>query len=353
MTHKQFLSIAVAAAMAAPLAAQAGVKLTGTIQGELGHVEVGGGDGFTTSTDSTGALGAGGGPNKVRFDVSEDLGGGLQAFGRADWGFNLTTSKNSSNLTDREKFVGIKSSSGAYLRFGRIQGAYKTATKIDPFYSTGAQMRCAGGESCGSGFTHSSFLDNIFEIGFKNSGFKLALQGILDESTDAAGDSLYNDGSFLADVEYGNDMFTVFGAYSQISTDDDPANWKVGGKFSMGGLTLGLQYEDAEMDTYNGGAALKSMGSMQGQFAAGSASYKIGNAILAGWVSQYMDDEEMKSDARTSGDTIGYSVGAIYLFGKNTIAYAAYHATDSDSKVGGNEDAYDWNAFAAGIRHSF
>ena len=146
---------------------------------------------------------------------------------------------------------------------GRIQGAYKTATKIDPFYSTGAQMRCSGGESCGSGFTHSSFLNNIFEVGFNNSGFKLALQGVFDE---VAGTNGGEDGSFLADVEYGNDMFTVFGAYSQVSGGDDPSNWKVGGKFNMGGLSLGLQYEDAEMDTQNRdmGGGLKSLGSLQG-----------------------------------------------------------------------------------------
>lgn len=352
MMQKQLLSIAVAAAIAAPLAAQAEIKLSGTLQGELGSVEIAGGDAVTTSQDSTGALGVGGGPNKMRFDVDEDLGGGLKAFGRADWSFSLSSG---SGLGDREQFLGVKSASGAYFRMGRIQGAYKTATKIDPFYSTGAQMRCSGGESCGNGFTHSSFLNNVFELGFKNSGFKVALQGVLDElyGSNGQADPDEDDGSFLANVEYGTDMFTVFGAFSQMSGGDDPTNWKVGGKFTMGGLTLGLQYEDAEMGAYNGGAALKSMGSTQGQFAVGSASYKIGNAILAGWLSQYMDDEENKSFERTSDDTMAYSLGAIYLFSKRTFVYAAYHATDSDSQVSGNDEAFDWNAFAAGIRHSF
>jgi predicted porin len=315
------------AALVAPLAAQAEVKLSGTIQGELGSLEIGGADSVTNSNDGTGAL-FGGGPNKIMFDMSEDLGAGLSAIGRLDFSFNTS---NGSGVAKRESFVGLKSSSGAYFRTGRIQGAYKTATKIDPFYSTAGQMRIGGGESSGA-FSHGSFVDNVFEVGFSGGGFKAALQGIFDEGNNM-------DGSMLADVEYSTDMFTVFGAYSKDESKlkDSDTNWKVGGKMNFGGLGVGLQYEDAE----NNHATLAP--SASGEYITGSLTYGMGNVILAGWVSQYTD-----STNAANADAMSFAVGGIYTFSKKTLVYGAYHSIDVD---GG--DAGDLAGFAVGIRHSF
>lgn len=369
MMHKQIMSVAAAAALAAPLAVQADVTLSGAIQAEIGTVEVAGADRVTVSTDNTGTISSGGGPNKLRFDIDESLGGGLKAYARADWGFNTTTGSDDSNFGNREKFLGFKSSSGAYFRVGRIEGAYKTATKIDPFYGTGAQMRCGGGESCGGDgkqFTHSSFVDNVFEVGFNNSGFKVALQGVFDEATKM-------DGSYLADIEYGNDMFTVFGAYSNyaVADADDMSNWKVGGKFNFAGASLGLQYEDAEMGAGYMGDPLTSA-NMQGQFISLSASYSIDKVILGAWVGSFIEDTSGNNESvddlgnvsdeisnigdnlNNFGDSMSYSLGAIYAFSNRTLVYAAYHSTDSDSTdAAGDDNVADWNAFAAGVRHSF
>jgi predicted porin len=337
MMNKKILGAAIAAIVAAPLAAQADVKLSGAIQAEIGSIEISGGDRFTNSSDRTGAL-YGGGPNRFGFDFDEDLGGGLKAYGRIDWAFHTSyTGSTGSSLSDREQYLGLKGSSGAYLRAGRIQGAYKTATKIDPFAATSGQMRIGGGESSGA-FSHGAFLNNVFEIGFNNSGFKFALQGIFDE-VDGAGTGISDDdGSYLANVEYGNDKFTVFGAYADRAgmPNDSDVNWKIGGKATFGGLTVGLQYEDTEMNQ----APLAP--SSSGEYITGSASYKLGNVVLGGWVSQYSDDTGADRDA------ISFAAGAIYLFSKRTLAYAAYHSIDVD-----NTDVGDLSAFAAGIRHSF
>jgi predicted porin len=357
--HKQIIRVAVAAALATPLAAQADIRLSGAIQAEIGSVEAGTDSERTTvTTDNTGTISAGGGPNKVSFDVDEDLGGGLSAFARADWGYNTTTSANNgTNITDREKYLGLQSSSGAYFKIGRTQGVYKTAHKIDPFYGTGAQMRCGGGESCGGdhkAFTHSSMLNNIVELGFKNNGFKVGVQTIVDEPSG-------QDGSYLLDVEYGNESFNAFGAYSNASIEngDDKANWKIGGDYTMGGFTLGLMYEDAEMGAEYMDAEKRA--SAEGQFITISGKYAISNVILGAWVGSFLEgaDTDDISDqgqrvVENFGDSISYSLGAIYAFSPKTIVYAAYHSTDSDSKdSAGNEDGADWDAFAAGIRHSF
>jgi predicted porin len=347
--NKKILSIATAAVLAAPLAAQAEIKMSGTVQAEIGSVEVGGGDAVTTSTDGNGTIAPGGGPNRVTFNLTEDLGGGLNAFGRLDWSFSTTTG---SGLGDREKFVGLEMAKSAYFRIGRIQGAYKTVqTGVDPFYATGAQGRLAGGMSGGSAFNHGGYVDNAIELGYNRDGkegVSVALQGIADEGTGI-------DGSMLGSVKYTAKDFSLFGAASSLTKDgaDDLMNWKVGATYKMGGLNLGLQYEDAEMVS-GSGASNFTLGSNQGQFVYGSASYGLGNIILAGWVAGYMDDQGLNDGAgNASSDALSFSVGAIYTFSKNTLVYAAYHQTDSDSTKAGSDEFYDWNAFAAGVRHSF
>jgi predicted porin len=389
MMSKKILGMAIAAALAAPFAAQADVKLSGTIQAEIGSLEISAGERFTNTSDGTGAL-YGGGPNRVGFDFDEDLSGGLTAYGRIDWAFN-TTNGGGSNLSDREKYVGLKGFSGAYLRVGRIQGAYKTATKIDPFASTSGQMRTGGGESIHA-FTHGSYLNNIFEIGFNNSGLKVALQGVFDDTMPGAatGAATYTqNGSYLANVEYSMDKtFTVFGAYSSNNMKfDNPAvsdtskdNWKVGGKASFGGLTVGLQYEVAETNTDTGVGAYSAILSAQHlfddvssnllsgipgatltttptdtQYLSGSVTYGLGNVVLGGWVARSSSELELVASDRITTvtdtfdvDATSFAVGAIYLFSKKTLAYAAYHSIDvDDTKIG------DLSAFAAGIRHSF
>jgi len=322
---KKLLSVAIAVAVAAPMAAQAEIKLSGAIQAEIGSIELNGGDSVTMNDKGTGAI-AGGGPNKVKLAFSEDLGGGLKAFGQVDWAFDTSGSR---DLTDREQFVGLKGSSGAYFRMGRIQGAYKTSTKIDPFYSTAGQMRVGGGEASGA-FANGSFLNNVAELGFKGGGFKVALQGIFDEADG-------QDGSMLADVEYSNDMFTVYGAYSQNEAAPENANqnWKIGAKAGFGGLGLGLQYEDAEMNS--------SLITDAGEYITGSLTYGLGNVVLAGWVSQFTGDNG-------AADAMSYAAGGVYQFSKKTFVYAAYTSLDRD--IDGS-DMGDLSGFAAGVRHSF
>lgn len=343
--NKKLLSIATAAVLTAPLAVQAEVTLSGEIQAEVGSVEAGsGGDRTTVTSDGTGTVSPGGGPNRIKFSITEDLGGGLEGFANLDWAFNTTQSSNGSNLTDREKYVGLRAGKGGpYLRIGRIQGVYKTIfTGVDPFYATAGQGRTWGGMSGGGTdgeFTHSGFIDNVVELGFGGKkGFNVALQGVVGEDNRGAAQGSQN-GSALAGVKYSTDNFTVFGAFSNRTIDEsgsnaeDLSNWKVGGQFKMGGLNLGVQYENAEMGTSH-------LGSTKGEFVMGSLTYGMGKVTLAGWVSQYMADE-------SSRDALSYSVGAIYGFSNRTMAYAAYHEVDSDA------DAVDANAFGVGVRHSF
>jgi hypothetical protein len=322
-------------------------------------------DRTTISSDGSGAL-AGGGPNKIRLDFDEKLSAGLTAFGRVDFGFNTAED---SGLSDREHFVGLKGSN-VHFKFGRIEGAYKqTATgDIDPLYNTGIQARSfASGMSGGTPFAHSSFVDNVVELGFQTGGFSVVAQSTVDETAK-------EEGSLQLGIQYRTDNWGAFlaGAYhdfdlnkatSNLTGDDDSqGNVKAGGWYKTGGLKLGLQYEMAQegtlayrdyvtvtttqtTDAYNNVNTTTSdpvYGRQwdEADYIMGSASYQMGNVVISGWVAGYMSDWENE-------DALSFSLAAIYAFSKRTIAYAGYHDTSSDN------EARDWDVFAVGMRHSF
>jgi predicted porin len=197
-------------------------------------------------------------------------------------------------------------------------------------------------------FTHSSYVENVIEVGAKFGGFSASLQGIVDKSTGM-------DGAGLVELKYSAENFTVFaaGAYTDLSgefdstvndisngisgdeveeADDGFSNWKIGAQAKFAGLKLGLQFEDAEMGTMTGG---------QGQYIMGSVEYGINNVALAAWVAGYSDDDLEEDDA------LSFALGAKYNFSKRTMAYVGYRQTDSDN------DYRDENVFSLGVRHKF
>lgn len=351
---KKILAIAIAAAVAAPLAAQAELKLSGTIQAEIGSLEVAGGDRTTVNDSYGGTVHPDGGMNKIRFDFDEKI-GSVKAFGRADWAFSTSDGGDGTNWGTREQYVGIKGS-GAHFKVGRIQGAYKTTGgKIDPFHATGAQQRGIGGGRSGDAFGHGSYVDDVIEVGFKGNGFKLTAQAIADET------SKYQDGSWLLGAEYNAKTWGIWaGANSQeTDSDDNPMNAKIGGYAKFGGLTAALQYEQAESGGYhymmNKRLGAGGVTSEEGTYITGSLAYGMGNWVLAGWVSSYSGDKIMGEDgAFDDADAMSFSLGAVYLLSKRTGMYGAYHSSDSDLKMaGGDDDIADWDAFAVGVFHKF
>jgi len=401
---KNILALAVAAAIVAPLSVQAEIKVSGTIAAEVGSVEKARKDSAgnfvdasgvpitwdhdsnpttkkeytgqpvasdrTTMTDSD--VSDNGSANKLSFDITEALGGGLTGFARIDWEFDTFNSVgDESNFKNREKYVGLKADYG-HLKLGRIQGTYKTSTGgYDKFVGTGLQARNAGGGMSGGTFGHSSYVDDVLEVGFKAMGVKATVQYIADESVV---DGKYSpDGSILGSLQYGADNWevTAAAAYQKRNyiagtvgrdgkplAEDDMVNWKVGGKYTLGGLYLALQYESIET-----GSALGILPSIDANgnpdatdFIWGGVGYRMGNIELFGWVAgvgaDFTNINNLGNTITNPGansDVISYSVGAMYHFSKNTMAYAGYHETNSDAQAG----EYDSNIIVGGMRLNF
>ncbi|MEK7991490.1 MAG: porin [Thiotrichaceae bacterium] len=392
--NRKVLVLAVATAFAAPMVATADIELSGTIQGEYNYAEVGNYDRESYTNDGVGAA-FNGGPNYIRLDFEESLGGGLKAYGRYTAAFS--TFANKGLVTGEDTYVGLKGSV-AYFRLGKMVGAYKASKGlVDPWAGTSLQARGTAGGMTGStylapvalkdcsdcaydplkdqidqlradpainsgeylvtskqvhspygGFTHSGYVENVVEVGAKFGGFSATLQGVVDKGTGM-------DGAGLVELRYSAENFTIFaaGAYTDLTNnisnvtnnvtdtindeetadeDNGFSNLKIGGQAKFAGLKLGLQFEDAEMGTMTGG---------QGQYILGSVDYSINNVSLAAWVAGYSDDDLEEDDA------LSFAIGAKYKFSKRTMAYVGYRQTDSDN------DYRDENVFSLGVRHKF
>jgi len=396
--NRKILALAVAATLVAPMATYADVKFSGTIQGEAGGATLGQENGEEVDTlrisqDTVGNL-FHDGPNHLKFDIDEKLGGDLTAWARYRATFN--TANNQGLTRGQEAFLGLKNSD-FWFRFGKIDGNYKSShVLVDPFAGTAIQTRNVGaGMSAGKrldiaatpdpngkmlftdamgkvtranlktvivdtnhrGLAHSGQVDNVFEIGGKYNGLSLSFQGVFDETADL-------DGAGLIELKYTapNELFTVFAAASYLdfgdagntlsnnNNDDKGQNWKVGGQFKIGlpaeqQVILGLQYEDAELGAFDPNPD-------GGSYILGSLDYKIGNVLVGGWVAAYLSDIEDSRRWVINGeaineDALNWAVGVKYLFSKRTLAYAGYYQTDSDN------DYRDAQAYGVGLRHSF
>ena len=357
------------------------------------------------------------GPNHIQFDFDEKLGGGLSAEARYIGAFNSSGNFGKA-LIGEEAWVGLRTPN-FHVRYGTLVGVYKSShTLVDPWAFTSLQARGTGGGMSGEyfnipmafkangepvfdqngnpaiggilvnqqlpqkGLTNDGFVEGALELGINFGGFSASIQGIVDDTSNM-------DGAGLLELRYTAPQFTMWlsGAYQDlddvttdlenIGTDflndtirgDDEqeaeednlglGNWKIGGQFRLGPmLTLGLQYEDAEigaLDTFvinkKTGETLRNQDG--GAYILGSLEFNRNNISIAGWVSGYLSDlEDDLAITDTEGNELGedalsWAVGLKYLFSKRTMVYAGYRQTDSDN------DFRDENVATMGIRHVF
>lgn len=389
--NQKLFALAIAATLVAPMAADADVKLSGVIQGEITSSEVGDPaddqDREILTKDKEGAI-FNSGPNLLTFDIDEKLGGGLAAYARYQGTFSTSDNE---GITGKEAFLGLKTSS-FFLRYGKLTGAYKSSLGlVDPWAGTSLQARGSGGGMSGSkynqvtwdaasktfkttaaasnndagkGLSHSGYVEGALEAGMKMAGFTGRIQGVVDDRSEM-------DGAGLLELLYSapNETFTMWlsGAYTDLdlkdtvkdaadsatgdekddTTDDGLGNWKVGGQFKLGpALALGLQYEDAEIGTFDNNPD-------GGKYILGSVDFMMNNFSLAAWVGSYLsdidDNARLKDDQGNAidEDALSWSLGGKYLFSKRTMVYAGYRQTDSDN------DYRDEDVFALGLKHSF
>ena len=387
--NKQILAAAVAAAMFAPAVASADVTVYGRAQVEYSVEDYDGQDSVQSVDDSAGQ-------SRIGFKFKEKLGGGLTAFGKAEFkidpadnndggtggsagdkGVGGTGNEGTNNaagitsaLGQRDVFVGIKGSFGS-ISAGSHNSPYKVSggVKWDAFNATHLQARRAGGMTGGTGIGgHNGFVRNSIMYTSPNvNGFKVSFL-IAPDETNANATRNVDDGDndYSIGVNYKNGPWHAIFAHnrnnqpSTINGGDDETLTKVGLKWKSGPWALAGQYEvvsDASAVDSGGAPGIGAGGAAYriGNFADGDvlflqAQYKAGNNIF---VATYGNTDVDGDSGASDYDHDMFTIGVIHKFSKKTRIFGGYTETDGDSDSGESSGRVDRQAWSVGIRKDF
>lgn len=346
---KNILAIAIASAVAAPVAMASGPTVYGHMQVEIANVDNGGyGDNNSgqmrqgVTADESALKMADNKRGRLGIKGSEDLGNGLQAI----YQFEFQVDTPNGNIYDGQRIgmVGLKGGFGTF-EAGRIKVPYKYTGGVayDPFVTTYLEARKSGGMS-GGAFGHNSFWDN--SVAYKNDFGKVNVWVAYGVDGGNGDTDTGNSGDLSASVTYADNNFEVFvstamdvdtsgeGTTAAAKADNDlkyTAN-KVGGQYKMGNHTFSAQYEmiTNENNGTDDGSTVAFLGYQM----------KMGATTLVAQLGQTDDD----SDAR---DTDYMAVGAIHKLSKKTRVFAGYRYSDQADGAG------DYTAITAGLRIDF
>jgi predicted porin len=333
---KNVIALAVAAALAAPLAAQAEVSVTGGLQAELAIV---GGDGTAGVPKGMYAMDGmeygkenSGNYGYLKFAASEDLGGGMKALAV----YNMQTAVDDV-LATRDAYVGLTGGFGTVLA-GKLATPYKSSTvKWDPFLATTAQARGSFGMST----LHNGYVNNAVAYANKFGPATFVAAIVLDEAadpTDGTKTNGKNGVSLSVNAPVGPVEVAV--AYLDVSEMGGGAKnataVKVGVKWTAGAITVAGQYEalDKGLGTSdNGDNDLY----LTGSYAMGA------NTVSAGF-----GQNVVKTSGASDKTNTYMAVGVKHAFSKTTSVHAVYRASVNDMV-----NKADENVIAAGLRVGF
>ena len=235
-----------------------------------------------------------------RFGIkaSEDLGNGLSAFVKYEFGADAIDGNN--GLTARDAFMGLKGDFGT-LTVGRMAAPTKAV-----LYGTGnVQLADAnkGFDFASNYASKGTRVNNAIAYGTKVGGVNVTLATVGDDNDDNFADQA---------IGLSTDLGSVHVGFAHINDDGDENLTIAGAKMSMDALTLGVVYEDHDENSDTLGA---------------SASYKMGSNVVS--VSMSSRDFDGADDLDVT------TVGLEHKLSKKTSAYLSYASVDD----GADEDS--------------
>lgn len=304
--NKKILTAAIGAALVAgPLAAQADLKISGRVAGSLTSA-----DGQIQFQDN--------GNTRLQFDASDESGWFARLakdmrLGRLKVNSTTTTTEMTDTQlrTDRDQYVGIKSSFGSF-RFGRIAGAVKNI-EADPYIATFLELR--NNATKGGAYGSSSFQNGMIAYDHKFGDATVRLDYVaVDAATGAANGAL---GASIVGKAAGARFYA---GYNNQGNGPD-AFYKLGGSMKFGMANVVLNYEDNGTDSNYGLGVDFGMGNGQSvnvHYAdkgldTTAAYYRVAYMKKASkkarfWVGYAQNGN--KNQFGTAGDTASYGAGA-------------------------------------------
>ena len=342
--NKKLITLAVAAAMVAPLAVAAETTLYGRIDTALTYED----------DDTKGAAGSGNtdsawdidtGTTRIGVKGSEDLGNGLQAIFNAEWQF--TSSEGGSNdgtstFLNRLAYAGLSGGFGTVAIGRQWTPYYGAVAKTDIFNAPGNAGTGPNIVAVNAAYLGASRTGNALAYVSPNfNGFQGKLALIIDRSTG----ELESDGvdAYNPSLHYDNGPLSI--GISAIEYDNDIAGardiWGIAGSYNFGMFKLIAQYEDQDEAQVLSGAGPDD-GADEWSIAA--EAYFGNNTVRA----LYGNVDYDKGDSRDEQDVWG--IGFQHNFSARTRVYAEYAANDTDNRSGSDVDE---RKFSLGLRHDF
>jgi predicted porin len=300
---KKFLTIAIAAAIAAPMAVSADTTIYGRINTAVVHGSTGAGDEWDVEG------------NASRFGVkgSEDLGNGLKAIFQYEWAVD---SENGGDFGGRLAYVGLTGGFGTVALGRQWTPYYGTVDKTDIFQVVSTNDHYMGPTRVGNALAYVSPNFNGFSA-------KVALV-VSDDTEDTGEDDIdiYN-----VSLDYDNGPLSVGVSYLAFEGVVDSELVGIGAKYNFGNFAIIGQYEDfsapvSALDSDSWGIAAEAY------FGNNTVRALVGQTEVAGV------------------DFDNYVLGVEHAFSKRTRVFAEYEDSESNA-------ATDDDRFGVGIRHDF
>lgn len=351
--NKKLLAVAIASAMAAPLAMadEGNVTLYGQANASVESYD---GDGTGTNGSKTNVS-----TNGSRLGVKgwESVGNGLKAIFLMEAAVGLDNG-NGTGQTDgplfgggRDGYVGLEGNFGK-VALGFHGQPYKTSTNgLDIFGDTIADY---SGVMNGNGSYDSGIGNAIIWFAPEVNGLSAHLQYGVDETAGS------NSDSYGAQVNYNNGPLYVTAAYANVkggaTANNDRHASKIGGSYTFGGATtFALIYENLSRDSANTTARVDHNAWY------GALSHNMGNNTFKLAYARAGDDNNV---AHTGSKQ--WSVGISHHLSKRSELYALYTNLDNESAAQYNlgttgssgaattsAAGLDPSAWAVGMKHSF
>ncbi|WP_275100448.1 porin [Sedimenticola hydrogenitrophicus] len=306
---KKLLTIAIAAAIAAPMAVSADTTIYGRINTAVVHGSTGAGDEWDVEG------------NASRFGVkgSEDLGNGLKAIFQYEWGVD---SADSGDFSGRLAYAGLTGGFGTVALGRQWTPYYGSVDKTDIFQVVGINDHYLGVTRVGNTLAYVS-------PDFNGLSAKVALImadetpfSLSSPNTGEDGIDVYN-----VSVDYNNGPLSVGVSYLGFEGALDSELVGIGAKYNFGNFAIIGQYEDfsapvSALDSDSWGLAAEAY------FGNNTVRAMFGQAEVAG----------------VDFDT--WAVGVEHAFSKRTRVFAEYEDSELNA-------ATDDDRFGVGIRHDF
>ncbi len=319
--NKKLIAAAIAAVVAAPAAVAADTTLYGKFHLSIQANDNGATDNYTVNSNAS----------RLGVKGSEDLGDGLKAIFKAEFGLNLDN--NPGINSGRNAYVGLSGGFGTFLT-----GKHDTPAKVG-FYA-------AGNDHLGDsvidfnkiGFTERRLANAIAYISPNMSGVTVAGAIVPGEGGATNNDlanaysltAIYGGGGVKASIGY-----EVAGKeYLGGTATSDEKMLQIGGSYSFGDFTIGGEYQDVS----NKGGAANADQTVWGL--AGKASFGSNYVVI-----NYGEDKMEVGATSWTDKRLGIGVG--HKFSKRTQVYAAYANQNNAAP------AADTSNFALGMIHTF